>query len=174
MASRRTPPSAAPARPLLEAHRYLRRGPVNERAGASWWPRTATGSAAGFALLAVLARPVGGWLSDRIGAERVLRICFVATIALAAGRAGADRLIVPLTICCLAVAGVVGAAGGLGGFFPPLVMALLRSLTGGYTLGFILLAAVAVGCLVVLLRFDPARPGPSRGVRVGRAAPSPQ
>src|SRR6185312_3430635 len=43
--------------------------------------------AAGFAFLAVVARPVGGWLSDRIGAERVLRICFVGTIALAVGLA---------------------------------------------------------------------------------------
>ena len=30
--------------------------------------------AAGFALLAVIARPAGGWLADRIGAERVLRV----------------------------------------------------------------------------------------------------
>ena len=28
--------------------------------------------AAGFALLAVIGRPLGGWLSDRIGAARVL------------------------------------------------------------------------------------------------------
>ena len=59
--------------------------------------------------------------------------------------------------------GVVGAAGGLGGFFPPLVMALVKSLTGSYTLGFLLLAAVAVVCLVVLMSFERtrARPTPS-------------
>ena len=78
---------------------------------------------------------------------------------------------VPLTICCLtmavalglgtgavfklvpewfpdrvgAVTGVVGAAGGLGGFFPPLVMGVVKSATGGYALGFVLMALVARG-----------------------------
>ncbi|HEX6460397.1 MAG TPA: MFS transporter [Thermoleophilaceae bacterium] len=142
--------------------------------------------AAGFALLAVVARPVGGWLSDRIGAERVLRTCFVATAALAVVLALTYRHMVPLTIACLtiavalglgtgavfrlvaawypqevgAVTGVVGAAGGLGGFFPPLVMALVKSITGSYVLGFILLAAVAVICLLVLVRLEPRRPLP--------------
>jgi len=136
--------------------------------------------AAGFALLAVLARPLGGWLSDRIGAEQVLKICFTATVVLAAGLAFSYKHIVPLTVCCLtiaiglglgtgavfklvanwfpaevgAVTGVVGAAGGLGGFFPPLVMALVKSITGSYTLGFVLLAAVAALCLVVLISFE--------------------
>jgi NNP family nitrate/nitrite transporter-like MFS transporter len=149
--------------------------------------------AAGFALLAVLARPVGGWLSDRFSAERVLRICFTATIALAAMLAVSYRHIVPLTIACLTVAvalglgtgavfrlvahwypkdvgavtGVVGAAGGLGGFFPPLVMAVVKSLTGGYTLGFILLAGVAAACLLVLTTIDrggtEAKPLTARG-----------
>ena len=49
-----------------------------------------------------------------------------------------------------AVTGVVGAAGGLGGFFPPLVMGAVKSATGGYALGFALMALVAVACLVVL------------------------
>jgi ABC-type branched-subunit amino acid transport system permease subunit len=48
-----------------------------------------------------------------------------------------------------AVTGVVGAAGGLGGFFPPLVMGLVKSITGGYALGFVLLAVVAGAICVV-------------------------
>jgi NNP family nitrate/nitrite transporter-like MFS transporter len=133
--------------------------------------------AAGFALLAVLARPVGGVLSDRVGAERVLRWSFVATAALAAALAATYTHIVPLTAGCLslaiafglgtgavfklvaswfpdevgAVTGVVGAAGGLGGFFPPLVMGVVKTATGGYALGFLLLAAVALGYLAVLV-----------------------
>jgi NNP family nitrate/nitrite transporter-like MFS transporter len=133
--------------------------------------------AAGFALLAVVARPAGGWLSDRIGAERVLRVCFVATTLLAVMLAVSYRHMVPLTIACLtiavalglgtgavfrlvaawfprdvgAVTGVVGAAGGLGGFFPPLVMAIVKGITGGYFLGFLLLAMVGVLCLAVLM-----------------------
>jgi MFS transporter, NNP family, nitrate/nitrite transporter len=132
--------------------------------------------AAGFALLAVIGRPVGGWLSDRIGAARVLLICFVAVGVLALVLATAYTSMVPLTIACLtmavalglgmgavfklvpewfpdrvgAVTGVVGAAGGLGGFFPPLVMGIVKAATGGYALGFVLMALVAVACLVVL------------------------
>ena len=49
-----------------------------------------------------------------------------------------------------AVTGVVGAAGGLGGFFPPLVMGIVKSATGGYALGFVLMALVALACLIVL------------------------
>jgi MFS transporter, NNP family, nitrate/nitrite transporter len=142
--------------------------------------------AAGFALLAVVGRPTGGWLSDRVGAARVLLVCFVAVGVLALVLAAAYTAMVPLTIACLTMAfalglgtgavfklvpewfpdrvgsvtGVVGAAGGLGGFFPPLVMGIVKSATGGYALGFILMALVAAACLVVLA-----------GLRVPRSAP---
>lgn len=146
--------------------------------------KTDAGSrAAGFALLAVLARPAGGWLADRLDARRVLRVAFIATAALAVLLAFSYKHMVPLTIECLtlavflglgtgavfklvaqwfpnqvgAVTGVVGAAGGLGGFFPPLVMAIVKSATGSYTLGFLLLAAVAAAALLVASRVgDPA------------------
>jgi MFS transporter, NNP family, nitrate/nitrite transporter len=132
--------------------------------------------AAGFALLAVVARPLGGWASDRVGARTVLTASFVGTAMLAIVLAGLYEHMVPLTIACLtmavflglgtgavfklvpewfpdrvgAVTGVVGAAGGLGGFFPPLVMALVKSQTGTYTLGFVLMAVVAAIALLVL------------------------
>jgi NNP family nitrate/nitrite transporter-like MFS transporter len=48
------------------------------------------------------------------------------------------------------VTGVVGAAGGLGGFFPPIVMGIVKSATGSYTIGFLLMAVVAACCLGVL------------------------
>jgi MFS transporter, NNP family, nitrate/nitrite transporter len=152
---------------------------------------------AGFALLAVVARPVGGWLADRIGASRVLRLSFVATGALAVVLAFTYKHMVPLTIACLtmavalglgtgavfklvaqwfpadvgAVTGVVGAAGGLGGFFPPLVMALVKSLWGSYLIGFLLLAAVAAACLLVLARIAASPAPPPRSPR--RDAPVP-
>ncbi len=133
--------------------------------------------AAGFALLAVIARPIGGWLSDRIGARNVLIVSFVGTFSLALVLAGTYKHMVPLTIACLtmavclglgtgavfklvpqwypdrvgAVTGVVGAAGGLGGFFPPLVMAFVKSQTGSYALGFILMAVVAALAFGVLM-----------------------
>lgn len=145
--------------------------------------------AAGFALLAVLARPVGGWLSDRIGARNVLIASFAGTAVLAGVLAWAYEHMVPLTIACLtmaiflglgtgavfklvagwfpdkvgAVTGVVGAAGGLGGFFPPLVMAIVKAETGSYTLGFALMAVVAVISLLVLLALGRGSPAADAG-----------
>ena len=57
-----------------------------------------------------------------------------------------------------AVTGVVGAAGGLGGFFPPLVMGTVRDATGSYAIGFALLAIFAAGCLAVNLMVLRKRP----------------
>jgi NNP family nitrate/nitrite transporter-like MFS transporter len=128
--------------------------------------------AAGFALLAVIGRPTGGWLSDRIGAVRVLLVAFVAVGALALVLAAAYTSMVPLTICCLTMAvalglgtgavfklvaewfpdrvgtvtGVVGAAGGLGGFFPPLLLGVVKDATGDFVLGFVFLVAFAWMC----------------------------
>lgn len=158
--------------------------------------------AAGFALLAVAARPIGGWLSDRIGAKNVLVVSFIGTGALALALAGTYKHMVPLTIACLtmavclglgtgatfklvpewfpdnvgAVTGVVGAAGGLGGFFPPLVMAIVKSETGSYALGFILMAAVAAIALLVLIVIGrpprPTRLPADEPLVTGRAASS--
>ena len=47
--------------------------------------------------------------------------------------------------------GVVGAAGGLGGFVPPLLMGVVYGATGSYTIGFLLLALVAAAVLVFTL-----------------------
>jgi len=47
--------------------------------------------------------------------------------------------------------GFVGAAGGLGGFVPPLLLSALFEGTGSYTLGLILLALTSVLCLFVTL-----------------------
>ncbi|MCK9248877.1 MAG: MFS transporter [Solirubrobacteraceae bacterium] len=136
--------------------------------------RTDAGArAAGFAALAVIARPVGGMLADRIGADRVLRWSFVGTALLALVVAGTYEEMVPLTAACLALAvalglgtgavfklvaawfprevgavtGVVSAAGGLGGFFPPLLMGVVD-----YRVGFVLLALIAATALVALRR----------------------
>ena len=46
-----------------------------------------------------------------------------------------------------AVTGIVGAAGGLGGFFPPIVLGIIKDLSGAYTLGFVLLMLFACACL---------------------------
>lgn len=152
-------------------------------------PADASARAAGFALLAVLARPAGGWLADRIGADRVLLLSFAVVAMLAASLTGYYGSMPALTAACLTMAvflgfgtgavfkmvgvefpgevgvvtGVVGAAGGLGGFFPPLVMGIVKTAFGSYTLGFLLLAIAAVLCLAVLAMLRMPAPGGTGG-----------
>ena len=72
----------------------------------------AAARAAGFALVAVIARPVGGWLADKVGAATILRISFTATAILAALLAPLYDEMVPLTICCLSLAAAFGLGTG--------------------------------------------------------------
>lgn len=146
---------------------------------------------AGFVVLAVLARPVGGWLSDRIGPIPVLTGVFVVLACMAGVQALTPGLMPIGTIAFLtmaaalgagsgatfalvarvapsdkvgAVTGLVGAAGGLGGFVPPLVMGFLYGQFGSYGLGLALLAmtAVATGVLTVTaVRALTMRPAPA-------------
>ncbi|MCN9242517.1 MFS transporter [Streptomyces sp. RY43-2] len=129
---------------------------------------------AGFVLLAVAMRPVGGWLSDRVGPVRVLAGALAAVLAGAfvqsftpalapvgtiaflvmAAALGAGSGAVFALVALLApantvgsVTGVVGAAGGLGGFVPPLVMGSLYGAYGSYAVGLVLLALVAAAAL---------------------------
>jgi NNP family nitrate/nitrite transporter-like MFS transporter len=139
---------------------------------------------AGFVLLATLMRPVGGMLADRLGGARVLVPVFIAVALLGAmmgcpwiatftvgalGAAAALGLgngavfkLVPQYFPkdTATVTGLVGAFGGLGGFFPPLVLGVLRDATGAYTWGFIFLAIFALFCLAVnyFVFLKPSRP----------------
>jgi NNP family nitrate/nitrite transporter-like MFS transporter len=129
---------------------------------------------AGFIVLATVLRPLGGWLADRAGGTAVLAFIFPATAlfaifmacpmmitftvgalgmaaAIGLGNGAVFKLVpqhFPQTVG--SVTGLVGAAGGLGGFFPPLVLGAIHKSTGSYTLGFGLLSAVAILCLIVL------------------------
>jgi NNP family nitrate/nitrite transporter-like MFS transporter len=50
------------------------------------------------------------------------------------------------------VTGIVGAAGGLGGYFPPLVMGLTYNAAArSYTIGLVLLSVTAASALVFTL-----------------------
>jgi MFS transporter, NNP family, nitrate/nitrite transporter len=76
---------------------------------------TADGAAlrtAGFVVLAVIARPIGGWLSDRLHPVTVLVWCFVGTAVFAVGQAFQPRLMPIATICFLGLAAFLGAASG--------------------------------------------------------------
>ena len=126
---------------------------------------------AGFVVLAVLMRPVGGWLSDKFHPVPVLTACFGAAAALALLAAAELQLLPAGTVAFLGLAamlgassgacfalvarvapaekvggvtGIVGAAGGLGGFVPPLVMGGIYGATGSYRIGLLLLGVVAL------------------------------
>jgi len=130
---------------------------------------------AGFVVLAVVARPIGGWLSDRWHPVPVLVWCFSGVAALAIVQAFQPRLIPLGTVAFLgmasllgaasgavfalvgkvapadkvgAVTGVVGAAGGLGGFLPPLIMGWVYGVEHSYAIGLMLLSDVALAAAV--------------------------
>ena len=125
---------------------------------------------AGFVVLATLCRPLGGWLSDRIGGSRVLSWILPAVAAF--GLLLGVQSMLPFTVGALGcaallgigngavfqlvpryfptqratVTGLVGAMGGMGGFFPPLLLGVFRDRLGVVWPGFLLLSAVA--CLL--------------------------
>ena len=136
-------------------------------------PTDAGARTAGFVVLATLTRPIGGMLADKFGGEKILVGVFLAIAVLAVFLSSTSM--VPFTIgalgCAAAlglgngavfklvpqyfaketgtVTGLVGAFGGLGGFFPPLELGLIKDALGSYTLGFVLLSAFSLMCLVV-------------------------
>lgn len=127
---------------------------------------------AGFAIAAVIARPVGGILSDKIGPKAVLMISLTgaAVMAIVISLKLPPELLAGSAFVLMAVflglgtggvfawvaqlapaekvgtvTGIVGAAGGLGGYFPPLVMgATYNEATHSYTIGLILLCITAL------------------------------
>jgi MFS transporter, NNP family, nitrate/nitrite transporter len=131
---------------------------------------------AGFIALATFMRPIGGWLGDKFNPFRILMFVFAGltvsgillsfapsmawytvgclTIALCAGTGnGTIFKLVPLYFTKQAgiANGVISAMGGLGGFFPPLILTVLYSITGHYAIGFMALAMFALVSFVLIL-----------------------
>ncbi len=126
-------------------------------------------------LLGSVLRPVGGFVADRVSGvvlgpivltvfalcalvvatQPPLALCalfvFVMTGALGMGN-GAIFQVVPQRFPAQIgiVTGIVGAAGGLGGFYLPNLLALTRTATGTFASGFIIFAAIAVVGAVLL------------------------
>ena len=125
-------------------------------------------------------RPVGGHLADRFGGIRVLMLLYVgAGIALLALTTLPS---LPLAIVLLfgvmgmlgmgngsvfqlvpqrfpreigVVTGLVGAAGGIGGFLLPNVLGKLKQETASFAPGFVVFALMACLCAIVLWRLRP-------------------
>src|SRR5699024_5737368 len=141
-----------------------------------------------------LMRPLGGILSDRIGAVRTL-LCSYIAVAAAALMLAFQPALMPLgTIDFIVMAaglglgsgavfalvsqtsdpsvvgsvtGFVGAAGGLGGFVPPLVMAAIHTFSGSYSVGILLLLLATLGAMAVTVSI-------ARGARRAERAPAGQ
>ncbi|WP_102810741.1 MFS transporter [Burkholderia pseudomallei] len=128
------------------------------------------------AFLGAIVRPFGGHLADRITGVRALMAILAA---IAAADFAFAAVMPPLAggialLVCLYVAfglgngstfqlvphrwqgktgllsGIVGAAGGIGGFYLPVVMGIAKESTGSYQLGFATFGALATCALVAL------------------------
>ena len=144
-------------------------------------PADAGFRAAGFVVVATLMRPLGGWLADRIGGAQVLSWVFGGVAAFSLLLMWPSM--VPFTVGALGcaallglgngavfklvperfprdtgtVTGLVGALGGLGGFFPPLLLGVFRDTVGALWPGFLLLSLTALGLRAANQRvFHPA------------------
>ncbi|MET8575909.1 MFS transporter [Streptomyces sp. NPDC005012] len=149
-------------------------------------PTDAGAKAAGFALVTVVFRPFGGWLSDRVHPAMVTAGALAVVAVFAVFQAFDPHLYPMGTICLLVMAaglgttsgsvfalvsqvtpqqqvgsvtGVVGAMGGLGGFVPPLLMGAIYSSKGSYSIGFMLLSDLALaGCVYAYGRMRTLKP----------------
>ena len=131
---------------------------------------------AGFIFIATFIRPVGGWLADKFQPLFLLMGVFtgltiaaiilafspemglytfgVLLIAFTAGIGnGVIFKLVPFYFNKQAgiANGIVSMMGGLGGFFPPLLLSTIFSLTGSYSIGFMAFSQVALVSLVLVL-----------------------
>jgi NNP family nitrate/nitrite transporter-like MFS transporter len=139
-------------------------------------PAGAANRMAGFVVVAVIMRPVGGWLSDRLGPIPVLVAGYAVVVAgaalaanhppvdtggaaaflsmaaaLGAGSGATFALIAKTTEPARVggVTGLVGAAGGFGGFVPPLLMGYVYGQTESYAIGLYLLSVTAALTLLL-------------------------
>lgn len=131
---------------------------------------------AGFVTLATFMRPVGGWLGDKFNPFKILLFVFTG-LTIGAIILAFSPTIPLFTFGCLMIGvcaglgngtifklvplyfskqsgianGLISAIGGLGGFFPPLMLTLLLSMTGHYAIGFMSLAMVALCSILLVL-----------------------
>ncbi len=153
-----------------------------------------------FATACVIAgsflRPVGGYLADRFGGIRMLSIIYLLGGLLLLGIA----TLPPLPVCAIllfiamgmlgigngsvfqlvplrfpkeigVITGIVGAAGGVGGFFLPNLLGSLKQVTGSFAGGFAAFGLTALACLGILLYVSQA--WESTFVQRGGSAPEP-
>lgn len=131
---------------------------------------------AGLSFTGAMVRPIGGWIADRLSGVRVLLVLLAAIslfnfifavlmppllggiallIALYLGFGlgnGATFQLVPHRWKGKTgvMTGIIGAAGGIGGFYLPVVMGIARESTGSYQLGFATFGTLAALALLLV------------------------
>ncbi|MEO7910675.1 MAG: nitrate/nitrite transporter [Roseiflexaceae bacterium] len=120
-------------------------------------------------------RPIGGWLADKFGGVRMLTglllgisityglgaqlpaLALMATLlvlgmaCLGMGNGAVFQLVPQRFQQQIGIAtGVIGAVGGLGGFFLPNLLGIVKQNTGSFGAGFLVLSGVALAALVLL------------------------
>ncbi|BAS45296.1 nitrite extrusion protein [Staphylococcus schleiferi] len=132
-----------------------------------------------FIALATCLRPLGGILGDKFNAVSMLKV-FFSIMIVGALILGISSQILLFTIGCLTVSicvgignglvfklvplyftteagvanGIVSMMGGLGGFFPPLVITAVTSLTGSSHLAFIFLSIFGIVALLTMFNLS--------------------
>ena len=128
---------------------------------------------AGCVFAGSLVRPMGGALADRIGGVKALMIVYIVAALALAGVSQATTLASALALFVLAMlalgtgngsvfqlvpqrfqaeigvmTGLVGMAGGIGGFYLASSLGLAKQLTGSFAPGFLIFAGLAVLALL--------------------------
>ena len=132
-----------------------------------------------FVTLCVIAgscfRPVGGMIADKIGGAKLLSFLFTGVALSMFGVSLLPSLTIVTALLffgmmCLGmgngavfqlvprrfqkeigvITGIVGAAGGVGGFFIPNILGTLKQATGTYAAGFTVYAIIGIAALILL------------------------
>jgi MFS transporter, NNP family, nitrate/nitrite transporter len=135
-----------------------------------------------FTTLVVLSgsflRPVGGWLADKIGGYRLLLSLFagIAACLMIVSSLPPVAAVVPMLFLAMGmlgmgngaifqmapqrfsadielITGIVGAAGGLGGFFLPSALGALKDFSGSYGTGLLCFGFLMLASVLLLLEF---------------------
>lgn len=129
-----------------------------------------------FIAVATFLRPIGGLLADKFQPMFLLIATFavytvaaiilafspsiglytVGSIAIAISAGIGNGVIFKLVPFYFAkqagiANGFVSMMGGLGGFFPPILLSIIYSMTGDYSIGFMLLSQVALASLILVV-----------------------
>jgi NNP family nitrate/nitrite transporter-like MFS transporter len=127
------------------------------------------------AVFGSLIRPLGGYLSDRLGGIRMLFLLYLGLAAAMGGMSLIPPLAVAATLLFLGMGflgmgngavfqlvplrfpreigvltGLVGAAGGVGGFILPLLLGVLKGKRGSFSGAFLAFSFAGLTCAVIL------------------------